>query len=112
MLKKENERYSSMPGGGKKLTDEQLRQIALNSQMNMGASYLNDIDESIIGTAFAQFVIEGKVDLALKNYVAKTIQREMLAIITRQYGQPDQVKAHNDKMNKLLQVVQKMPTQG
>lgn len=112
MLKKENERYSSMPGGGKKLTDEQLRQIALNSQKNMGASYLNEIDEAIIGTAFAQFVIEGKIDPALKNYVAKTIQRESLPIITRQFGQPDQAKAHNDKMNKLLLVVQKMPTLG
>jgi uncharacterized protein YfeS len=112
MLKKENERHSSMPGGGKKLTDEQLRQIVINSKKNMGASYLNEIDEAVIGTAFAQFVIEGKVDLTIKNYVAKTIQREMLPIITRQFGQPDQVKAHNDKMNKLLQVVKKMPTQG
>ena len=109
MLRKENERYSSMPGGGKKLTDEQLRQIVLNSQKNMGASYINEIDEAIIGTAFAQFVIEGKADPTIKNYVVKAIQREMLPIITRQFGQPDQVKAHNDKMNKLLQVVKKMP---
>lgn len=112
MLMKENERYASMSGGGKKLTDEQLRQIVLNSQKNMGASYLSNIDEAIIGTAFAQFAMEGKVDPTLKNYAAKTIQREMLPIITRQFGQPDQVKAHNDKMNKLLQVVQKMPPQG
>ncbi len=110
LLKKENERYNSMPGGGKKLTDEQLRQIVLHSQKNMGASYLNEIDGAIIGTAFAQFVIEGKVDPTLKNYVATTIQREMLPIITRQFGQPDQVKVRNVKMNKLLQVVRKMPT--
>jgi uncharacterized protein YfeS len=111
-LKKQNERYSSMPGGGKKLTEEQIRQIAINSQTNMGGSFLSSIDEAIIGTAFAQFVIEGKVDPNIKDYAAKTIQREMLPIITRQFGQPDQVKAHDDKMNKLLQVVKKMPTQG
>jgi len=112
MLKKESERYSSMPGGGKKLTDEQIRQIATNSQKNMGASYLSSINEAIIGTAFAQIVIEGKVDSNIKYYASKAIQREMLPTITRQLGQPDQVKAHNDKMNKLLQVVEKMPTQG
>ena len=55
--------------------------------------------------------MEGQIDPSIKNYVAKTIQREMLPIITRQFGQPDQVKAHNDKMNKLLQVVRKMPAQ-
>src|ERR1700761_733077 len=29
---------------------------------NMGVSYLDEIDEAIIGTAFAQFVMEGKGD--------------------------------------------------
>jgi uncharacterized protein YfeS len=113
ILKKENERNASMPGGGgsKKLTDAQLRQIVLNTQKSMGTSYLDEIDQAIIGTAFAQFVMEGKADPALRNYAAKTIQREMLPIITRQFGQPDQVTAHNEKMNKLLQVVQKMPIQ-
>jgi len=109
MLKKENERYASMPGGKKKLTDAQLREIVLNSQKNMGVSYLIDIDEAIIGTAFAQFVIEGRIDPSLKKYVIITIQREMLPLITREFGRPDQVKAHNDKMDKLLQVVKKMP---
>lgn len=112
ILKKENERYASMPGGAKKLTDEQLRQIVTNSQKHMGATYLVNIDEAIIGTAFAQFVMEGKIDPAIKNYVTKTIRREMLPVITRQFGLPDQVKAHNEKINKLLQVVRKMPTQG
>lgn len=47
MLKKENERNASMPGvgGGKKLTDEQLRQIVLKTQRSMGSSYLGEIDQ-------------------------------------------------------------------
>jgi hypothetical protein len=31
----------------------------------MGASYLNEIDEAIIGKAFTRFAIEGKIDPAL-----------------------------------------------
>jgi hypothetical protein len=83
VLKKENDRNSSMPGAKKKLTDEELRQIAIHSQKSMGASYLNEIDGAIIGTAFAQFVLEGKIDPTLKNYVTKTVHREMLPILTR-----------------------------
>jgi uncharacterized protein YfeS len=110
VLKQENER-SSTPGGGKKLTDEQLRQIAIDTQKNMGAAYLNEIDGAIIGTAFAQFVIEGRIDSTIKNFVTKTIEREMLPIIARQFGRPDQAKEHYEKMKKLLQVVGQMPVQ-
>jgi len=109
-LKEMNERDSSMAGRGKKLTDGELRQIVLDSQKNMGASYLSSIDEAIIGTAFAQFVMEGKVDPGIKDYAVKSIRREMLPILARQFGQRDRVMAHIDKMKKLLQVVQKMPS--
>jgi uncharacterized protein YfeS len=109
LLKKENNRSSSAPGA-KKLSDEQLRQIVTSSGNNMGISYLTDLDEAIIGTAFAQFVLEGKIDPDLKYYVTKALQREMLPILTRQFGQQDQVQAHNEKVIKLLQVVKKMPS--
>jgi uncharacterized protein YfeS len=77
---------------------------------NMGLSFLSSIDESIIGTAFAQFVLEGKIDPSLKDYVTKALQREMLPILTRQFGQPDQVKGHNTEIKKMLAVVNQMPT--
>ena len=113
MLKKQDEQYASMPGGtGKILTDEQLRQIVISSNKNMGAVYLASIDEAIIGTAFAQFVMEGKVDPALKDFALKTIQRELLPVIKYEFGNADQAKAHNGKVNKLLEIVRKMPVQG
>jgi uncharacterized protein YfeS len=97
-----------MPGA-KKLTGEQLRQIVENSQRNMGWSFLLDMDEAIIGTAFAQFVLEGRIDPTLKYYVTKALEREMLHIITRQFGQPVQAKGRHAELNKLLAVVNKMP---
>jgi uncharacterized protein YfeS len=109
LLKQENNRSPTAPGA-KKLSDEEIKQIVTSSGKNMGISYLIDLDEAIVGTAFAQFVLEGKVDSKIKYYVTKALEREMLTILTRQFGQPDQQQAHNEKMIKLLRVVKKMPS--
>ncbi len=109
LLKKENEKAQASPGA-KKLSDEDIKKIVASAGKNMGISYLVDIDEAIIGTTFAQFVLEGKIDPKLKYYITKTLQREMLAVLTRQFGRPDQQQAHNEKMKKLLYVVSKMPS--
>lgn len=109
VLKQEYKKSQTAPGA-KKLSDEEIYQIVTSSGNNMGISYLINIDEAIIGTAFAQFVLEGKIDPKLKYYVTKSLEREMLAILTRQFGHPDQQQAHNQKMAKLLQVVKKMPS--
>jgi uncharacterized protein YfeS len=108
-LKQENEEYKTSPGG-KQLSDEEIRQIATSSGKNMGTSFLIDLDDAIIGTAFAQFVLEGKIDPNLKYYAAKALQREMLPILNGLYAQPDQQQAHLEKRKKLLQVVRKMPS--
>ena len=108
-LKQENKRSQTAPGA-KKISDEELHQIVISSGNNMGISYLIDLDEAIIGIAFAQFVLEGKVDPKLKYYVTKALEREMLTILTGQFGKPDQQQAHNEKITKLLKVVKKMPS--
>ena len=105
MLKQYN--ASSANAKQKSLSDEQIRQIVINSQKNMGASFLVDLDQSIIGTAFAQFVLEGKVDPSLKLFTEKALQREMLSLLTRQYPL-DAQKAHKEKCLKLLSVLSKM----
>jgi uncharacterized protein YfeS len=108
-LKKQNEEYKTVPGG-KQLSDEQIRQIATSSGKNMGTSFLIDLDDAIIGTAFAQFVLEGKIDPNLKYYAAKALQREMLPVLNNLYPQPDQQHAQLEKRKKLLQVVRQMPS--
>lgn len=108
-LKQENEKYKTTPGG-KQLSDEEIRQIATSSGKNMGTSFLIDLDDAIIGTAFAQFVLEGKIDPNLKYYAAKALQREMLPILNSLYAKPEQQQAHLEKREKLLQVVRKMPS--
>ena len=105
MLKQYN--ASSANAKQKSLSDEQIRQIVINSKKNMGASYLTDLDEAIIGTSFAQFVLEGIIDPALKHFAEKAIQREMLPLLTRQYPL-DAQKAHREKCLKLLSVLSKM----
>ncbi|HWB91769.1 MAG TPA: hypothetical protein VG605_07955 [Puia sp.] len=108
LLKNEQDENAKRSVSAKKLTDEQLRQIVVKSGNNMGASYLTDLDESIIGTAFAQICMEGRLDVKLKYYVTKALQREMLPLITRNYGNANQRQAYNDKMRKLLFVVNQM----
>jgi uncharacterized protein YfeS len=109
LLKQQNKKYQNTPGA-KQLSDEEIHQIIISSGKNMGARYLIDLDEAIVGTAFAQFVLEGKIDPRLKYYVTKTLEREMLNMLTRQFGQPEQQQGHSEKMIKLLQVVRKMPS--
>jgi uncharacterized protein YfeS len=108
LLKQEND-ISQVNPGAKNLSDEQIHQMVTSSGLNMGIIYLIDLDEAIIGTAFAQFVLEGRIDPQLKYYATKALEREMLTILTSQFGRPDQLKEHQEKMAKLLQVVQKMP---
>ena len=100
ILKKANSRP-----GVRQLTDSALRKVVLSSGTGMGLTYLNNIDEAIVGTAFAQIVMEGKIDPKLKRYAAIALRREMLLLITRQFGQPDQIKSHNDKSKKMLSVL-------
>lgn len=108
-LKRQNEEYKNVPGA-KQLSDEEIRQIATSSGKNMGTSFLIDLDDAIVGTAFAQFVLEGKIDANLKYYAAKALQREMLPILNNLYAKPDQQQSHKEKLTKLLQVLRKMPS--
>jgi len=44
------------------LTDQSLQDLIIKSAEGMGGIYLLQIDNAIIGTGFAQFAIEGKID--------------------------------------------------
>lgn len=103
--------YNASPpaAGQKQLSDEQLRQIVLDSQKNMGVSFLINLDESIIGTSFAQFVLEGKIDPSLQHFSEIALKREMLSILVKQY-RADGQKSHAEKCTKMLYVISKMHT--
>ena len=92
----------------KKLTDEEIRRTILEGGKNMGLTYLVNQDESIIATAFAQLVLEGKIDPAIKNYARIALKREMLPVITRDLGDQGRQNAHNEKLTKLLLVIGKV----
>lgn len=105
---KQNQENTSLPTGKKKLTDEEIRQLILDGGKNMGLTYLVNQDEAIIGVAFAQIVLEGKLDPAIKNYAQIAVKREMLPVINRHFGTQGQQNAHNEKMTRLLKVLQKI----
>jgi uncharacterized protein YfeS len=100
---------SPLAPGQKQLNDEQLRQIVLNSQKTVGISFLIELDESIIGTSFAQFVLEGKIDPSLQRFAKIALKRETLPILVRQY-RADARKSHAEKCAKMLYVISKMHT--
>jgi len=67
-----------------------------------------DIDERTYN--MSPTALEGKLDPILRQYAQKALQREMLPIITRQFGDASQQNAHNKKFTKMLQVVMKIPS--
>ena len=108
LLKKQQAEFSASAPNKKTLTDEQLREIAVNAGKGMGLTYLVGLDESVIGVAFAQIVMEGALDPKLKYYVTKALQREQLTAVTRNFGDASAQKAHGDKMRKMLFVVNQL----
>lgn len=106
MLKKQQAEYSRKGASGKQVTDEELRKVVASAGKNMGVSYLANIDQAIVGTAFAQMVMEGSLDPKLKYYAGKTLQREMLPVITGHWGDRAQQAAHVEKLKKMLAVVE------
>jgi uncharacterized protein YfeS len=84
---------------------DELDTLKIKAYMIDGVPGLVIRDEAIIGTAFAQFVLEGKIDPELKYAATSTLQRELLPVMTSQYGSPGQQQQHIEKMKKLLSVL-------
>ena len=71
---------------GNDLTDEALKDIVLKSAEGMGNIYLLQMDNAIIGTGFAQFVLEGKIDGDLHYLTLTALKRQMLPVIMDTYN--------------------------
>jgi uncharacterized protein YfeS len=107
MLKEYNSQNPGPPGKAP-LNDQQLRDIAVSSSQNMGILFLVGIDNAIIGTTFAQFVLDGKVDPSLQTLCEIAIRRELMAILLTHYAE-DRRDRRKSLLEKMLFVVKKMP---
>ena len=65
--------------------DNQLREIVISSSNGMGSMYLLGQDNAIIGTGFAQFVLEGHIDNDIKSLTITTIKRQLLPLLINRY---------------------------
>jgi len=87
--------------------DEQLRAMVISATKMVGESLISRQDQAIIGTGFAQFALEGKIDTELQTLLITAIKRELLPVImnTRDAQYHD---AWKDALTKLLAVATKM----
>ena len=88
---------------------DELDTLKIKAYIIDGVPALVIRDEAIIGAAFAQFVLEGKIDAELKYDATRTLQRELLPVMTSQYGSPADQQQHIEKMKKLLSVLSRDP---
>jgi uncharacterized protein YfeS len=104
---KDHNSHNPGPPGKAPLDDQQLRNIVISASQNMGIQFLVGIDNSIIGTAFAQFVLEGKIDTSLKALSEVAIRRELMQILLTHFGE-DYRNRRKSLLEKMLSVVEKM----
>jgi len=72
----------------------------------MGATYLLDQDNAIIGTAFAQLVLEGHIAPDLKKLTVTAIQRELLPMLINRW-EPSYRETRRTQLLKMLRVIRK-----
>jgi len=87
-----------------KLDDNQLREVVISSSNSMGSVYLLGQDNAIIGTGFAQFVLEGRIDNDIKGLTITAIKRQLLPLLINRYDNNYRDK-RKDQLTKMLEVV-------
>lgn len=102
-LKAVSEKY---PDTGRKLDDIQLRRIVLTSARGMNGIFLLGQDNAIIGTAFAQLALEGKIDRELKELASTAIQRQILPVLINRYDDVYRDE-RKEQLTKMLGVVKR-----
>jgi uncharacterized protein YfeS len=86
------------------LTDEQIRQVFILGARQMGGFYLIRQDNAIIGTAFAQFVLEGKIDHELKELSITAIKRQLLPVLIN--SNPEEfIEQRKEALTKMMTVI-------
>lgn len=96
------------PAGSPPLNDKQLREAVIESNRNMGIQYLTGIDAAIIGTAFCEFAMEGKIDRSLKDLAVIALNRELSGLVLSYWDERDRPlrRASLEKMLGVILVIQ------
>jgi uncharacterized protein YfeS len=88
------------------LDDKQLRDLINSTSKEMGGSYLLGQDNAIIGTGFAQFVLEGHIDNDIKALTITAIKRQLLPLLISRYDDNYRDK-RKQQLTKMLEVINK-----
>lgn len=91
-----------------KMSDVQLRELILSTSGEMGGVYLLGQDNAIIGTGFAQLVLEGTISGELKNLTITALKRQLLPILINRYD-TDYLETRKNQLTKMLEVINKIP---
>lgn len=91
----------------KNIDDSQLREIVKSSSKKLGGAFLLGQDNAIIGTGFAQFVLEGKIDKDMKVLVITAINRQLLPLLINRYDEVYR-NIRKEQLTKMLDVVNKI----
>jgi uncharacterized protein YfeS len=83
--------------------------MVIQTANGMGTSYLQGMDDAIVGIGFAQFALEGYIDKDMKALTITAMKRELLPIMLSHY-----VEGYRDRrkvlLTKMMEVVNKAQT--
>lgn len=100
MLKNTSDQDETTP------TDQALQDLLLNTAKNMGGRYLLEMDNAIIGTGFAQFVMEGKIETDLQYLTYTALKRQLLPVLIDRYD-TSYKEIRKQMLTKMMAVVEK-----
>jgi uncharacterized protein YfeS len=89
------------------IDDQKLQEMVKATSKQMNGDYLLEQDNAIIGTGFAQFVLEGKIDENLQILTTTAIKRELLPLLINRYEKKYQA-TRKEQLTKMLHIVKKM----
>lgn len=83
------------------MDDGQFRQVVISASQSMGGTFLTGQDNAVIGTGFAQFALEGRIDSELKTLVITAIKRQLLPVLMDGYDK----EYRNERKEKLIKML-------
>ena len=84
-----------------------LRESILSSSAAMGGVYLLQMDNAIIGTGFAQLVLEGRIEKDLHYLTYTALTRQLLPILIDRYDVNSR-EVRREMLTKMKDVIEKV----